>query len=309
MNYDKNPLGRLIKFSSPNGRLLHGLFYEESKNNIAVIHVHGSYGNFYQNDFIPIMAQKYLENNINFLTFNLTGHDGISEGQYIKDNKKYWDYIGFSVVDFDTCLDDIRGAIAYVRGFCQCVFLQGHSMGCDRILHLLIEDGMQNNIILLSPTDSYALQTKWLCGASIKSQIETIETGTNEKNRLFDWLDESAFGVGKPYDLLDGIVDESPYIPMTREAFLSILNGAPFKLINLSKPSQFYLNVKCFVYLGGNDVYQTASHLELLNYLAGRVNEITPAYYPQGDHSFSGLEIDVLESIIIWIRKKVFNDE
>ena len=70
----------LITFKSSAGLHLDGLLFQKDNYRKTIIHVHGSYGNFYQNHFLRLMARQYTDSGINFLSFNLAGHDGFGEG-------------------------------------------------------------------------------------------------------------------------------------------------------------------------------------------------------------------------------------
>jgi hypothetical protein len=73
-------LGELVTFK--NSKKFHhdGILFYSGEHRPAIVHVHGSYGNFYQNEFIRTMAEVYLAANINFLSFNLAAHDAVAEG-------------------------------------------------------------------------------------------------------------------------------------------------------------------------------------------------------------------------------------
>jgi len=63
-------LGELVTFPSKNGLSLDGILCTERGNGTTVVHVHGSLGNFYQNKFVRVMARKYVDAGVNFLSFN-----------------------------------------------------------------------------------------------------------------------------------------------------------------------------------------------------------------------------------------------
>ncbi len=139
-------LGELVTFED-GGRFHHdGILYHAGDGLPTIIHVHGSFGNFYQNDFLRIMAAHYLASGINFLSFNLAAHDGLAEG-YRND----WDfeYTGGAIVDFNTCVDDIQSAVDFVSPFSGRIVLQGHSLGCDRVVHYLRSTAAPLDFILL----------------------------------------------------------------------------------------------------------------------------------------------------------------
>jgi len=135
--------GELVTFK--NEREFHhdGILYQDDKHAVTIVHVHGSFGNFYQNEFLRIMADAYVDAGINFLSFNLAGHDAMAEGY-----RHEWDfeYVGGAITQFDECLLDIQAAVDFVQPFSERVILQGHSIGCDRVLHFCFN--VRANLIL-----------------------------------------------------------------------------------------------------------------------------------------------------------------
>jgi hypothetical protein len=199
--------------------------------------------------------------------------------------------VGGSLTPFSTCLHDIEGAISFVTPFSDRIILQGHSLGCDRILHYLTSNHAPYDFILLSPCDSYHLQSIWLDKKTVEQQISHLK---NRKpfRRSFDWLPSQEYGIRQK--------GENYVIPITRPALLSIIDGPPFRLINIAKPSSFYLNQKCFIFIGGRDALQTSPPDIMFNYFEKRVSRVTRSFMPDGDHDLSGCEIEVVQAIINW---------
>ena len=248
-------------------------------------------GNFWQNRFLDVLALEYNNNDISLLTFNLTCHDCISEG-YI--NNDEFQYIGGSISDFNTCLEDIGAAVKFARQHSDNIILQGHSLGCDRVLHYLISKGSTYPFILLSPCDSYQLQMKWLSNETVEKQIKRLE---NEKIKsvIFDWLDEKEYGVKSS--------DEFYYLPITRNALLSIMKGPPFYLMRLDKPRDFYLDQSAIVYIGGLDSLQASLSSEMFEYLDSRIENMKKIYFKGGKHDLENCESEVATSLAKWANE------
>lgn len=268
-------LGELVTFKSSAGLHLDGILYQRDKNRRTLIHVHGSYGNFYQNHFLRLMVERYLASDINFLSFNLAGHDGFGEGYRKVDD---FEYVGGGISDFSECIADIEGAIVFAKDFSDRVILQGHSLGCDRILHYLITQKSRLDFILLSPCDSYKLQCNWIYPETVENQIARLKG--DDRGVEFDWLPSKEYGMKQ---------GEWTYpLPVTRAALLSIMEGPPFKLMNLSSPSEFYIDQRALVYIGGKDLLQTAPSDVMYRYLEKRIRDVRRAYFGEGDHNLLG---------------------
>ena len=282
--------GYLVTFNSATGFQLDGILFGDDSSSTCIVHVHGSLGNFYQNRFLRVMGSKYAEAGIRLLSFNLSAHDGLAEGYRHEDD---FEYSGGSVVEFDRCLDDIEGAVTFAEDCCDRIILQGHSMGCDRVLHYLLTRGKGNDCVLLGPCDSYRLQEKWLGSERVEDQIKRLKQDASETGE-FDWLPSREYGIRSG--------DEDYFIPITRRALLSIMEGPVFRLMRLDKPMDFQLEQRAFVYLGGEDPFQTADSEAMFRHLEGRVSRLTRCFVSHGGHSLEGCEEIVANEIIKWTR-------
>ena len=202
--------GELITCKSMSSRDLDGILYREGDTSTTVIHIHGSFGNFYQNPLVRYMAQVYRDRGINLLSVNTSCHDGISEGYGPNGN---FAYIGGGISPFGECVSDIAGAIEYVKPFSRKTVLQGHSLGCDRVVHFLIKTKAKHDFILLSPCDSYQLQCSWISPETVEQQIARLKQEP-PSDPIFDWLPSREYGVKGPGDW-------TYPIPITRPALLS----------------------------------------------------------------------------------------
>ncbi|MDP3296004.1 MAG: hypothetical protein Q8N09_00150 [Thermodesulfovibrionia bacterium] len=281
-------LGELITFNNTQGLDLDGILYQNDTNKTTIIHIHGSLGNFYQNQFLRLMAKHYLNVGINLLSFNLGCHDGVGEGYLYENDFKY---IGGSITDFSTCIFDIEGAINFTSQFSERIILQGHSLGCDRILHFLISQKKNYDFILLAPCDSYQLQANWIAPETVEAQIERLKAEAKSED-IFDWLPSREYGIRGN--------GENYVIPITRKALLSIIQGPPYRLIRIGNPSKFSLKQRALIYIGGKDALQTEPSEVMFKYLEERIHDVTRVYVPQGAHSLEGCEYEVIEKIIKW---------
>src|ERR1039457_7651208 len=102
-------LGELVTFVNRRGLGISGILYGQRRGATTVIHVHGSFGNFYANNFVPLMARTYAQAGINFLSINTSGHDGIAEG----DRKGELEYVGGGRSSFNECVPDIHAAVTF----------------------------------------------------------------------------------------------------------------------------------------------------------------------------------------------------
>jgi hypothetical protein len=284
-------LGELVTFPSSHGLSLDGILFSDPRNTTTVLHVHGSFGNFYQSQFLRVMARKYMGAGINFLSFNTASHHGLAEGYR---NGNEFEYVGGAVADFNECIFDIEGATTYASRFSRRIVLQGHSLGCDRILHFLISKQTRHDFILLSPCDSYQLQVNWIAPESVEQQIVRIKKEA-PSDPEFDWLSSREYGVRQGDDW-------SYSIPITRKALLSIIEGPPCRLIKIQEPAKFNLDQRALTYIGGKDALQVWSNDVMFRYFQERIGNVTPVYVAHGDHMLGGCEAAVAEKVVDWLR-------
>jgi hypothetical protein len=285
-------LGELVTVKSATGLDLDGILYHSDSSRTTIIHIHGSFGNFYQSRFVKVMARMYRDEGINLLSLNMASHDGLVEGY---GNNDQFEYAGGAVADFSNCTADIEGALEFANGFSDRIILQGHSLGCDRVLQFLISRDAHNDFILLAPCDSYQLQANWLATETVEEQILRLKRET-PRDPQFDWLPTGEYG-------LNCGLDWTYPIPITRRAFLSIAEGPPYRLMKITEPATFHLDQRALIYIGGQDALQVWPYEVMFNYLRERISDVQEVYVPRGDHVLDGCEHEVSERIIAWASR------
>ena len=294
--------GRLVKIVTKDDHELDGILYEADDSIATVLHVHGSLGNFYHQPFIPVFAQSLTQEGINLLSCNMRTHDGIAEGYDTEGEMKY---VGGSLVRFETCVEDIRAAVSWCRKFGRNVYLQGHSLGCDRVLHYLETTNAGLSPILLSPCDSHQLQKDWLGEDEFRRQ----EAALRERMENPGPLDQNAWTLAPQgaYGLRgeDGWTYE---IPVTEDVLGSILLGAVGQLFAIEKGGGVVSGANALAYLGRSDPIRGASmeamksHLKVLLPNVGIVEGI-------GGHNMEECEKETAMRIADWIKEQEHGDQ
>jgi hypothetical protein len=283
--------GELVSFKNTNDYRMEGILYEADNSDKTIIHIHGSYGNFYQAYFVKVMSKVYTEAGFNFLSFNLTCHDGFAEG-YIGDTG--FEYVGGALSEFSTSVSDIDGAIEFAKTFSKKIILQGHSLGCDRVVNYLLTSNHFFDFVLLAPCDSYRLQSKWIHPLSVETQLEKLKTD-EIYYKDFDWLPIKEYGVYS--------ANEEYILPITRKSLLSLLEGPAFKLFNITAQIEYFLNMSGFVYIGGKDNLQTEKPETMFKFFQQRIANFKSFLVEEGDHMMKDKEQEVAEAIVAWLNK------
>lgn len=284
-------LGELVTVLSANGTELEGILYR-APSATTIIHIHGSFGNFYQGRLIKAMARVLPRAGLNLLSVNMSGHDGLTETSR-KDGR--FEYGGGAIVDFSECVDDIAGTVEFALQFSDRVILQGHSLGCDRVLHFAISRHSNHEIVLLAPCDSFQLQTAWISPETVGDQIDRLQRDVSTGEEL-EWLPLREYGVS-------GKGDWTYAIPVTRRAFLAIATGEPYRLMRISAPASFRLPQRALVCIGGKDDLQTWPASTMFSYLRERLGATEELLVPSADHMFADCEEFVAATVATWANQ------
>lgn len=155
--------GQIVTVTTDDSYILHGMVcvpISVQPSDLWIIHVHGSYGNFYENFFLSPIAVSYTKAGISFVSINTRGRDYYADLKTKGLDKYSSKRIGGIREVFADCVRDIRPWIRYAQqqGASR-VVLQGHSLGAMKVaFHAWKEPKDVNALILLSPPDNIGLQ-------------------------------------------------------------------------------------------------------------------------------------------------------
>lgn len=188
-------------FEATDGLELSGLLYTPiQKTNKVIVSVHGMASNcMKKRDYI--IAQQLSEDSISYFCFNNRGHDLISYSRKPMGEKKKTILIGTSYENILESYHDIKGALKTVMslGYTE-IYLQGHSLGCTKIIytyHQLIKNKeielleSIKALLLLSLIDIQGIQKQ-----ALKDKFITMLTYANQKEvegKLTELMPNHAF--------------------------------------------------------------------------------------------------------------------
>ena len=161
---------KIITFKAKDDIILNGVIYEnEKKTEKVLIQIHGMTSNCFKNRN-QIIAEKISNIPIDTIDFNNRGSEVI---KYISDGqiKKL---AGTAYENIEECYYDIVGAIEYAikLGYKE-IFLQGHSLGCTKIIYTYQK--------LLNENNSLLDNIKGIILLSLVDISGVINEGTTEK--------------------------------------------------------------------------------------------------------------------------------
>lgn len=120
--------GYLVRTITSDGLELTG-FWMDTKSDVAVLHSHGTAGDFYTHKFIETEAERLAKEGISFLTVNNRGHDVFADIRKHVNGNVEWTQVGGGFEKFEDCVLDISAWLDFltVQGIKR-VILQGHSL-------------------------------------------------------------------------------------------------------------------------------------------------------------------------------------
>jgi pimeloyl-ACP methyl ester carboxylesterase len=238
------------------------------------LHVHGSWGNFYENTIATDTAAAYIANGWNYATVNTVGHDA---GTIAEDLS--------SVADIQAWMDYFasKGTRDWV--------LQGHSLGALKIIKSLASKELTHEVtavVLLSPFDLPAFYAE-------TGDESTIQSQHRRAQELITSMGGSALVPPSLFDVWPvslGTYLDALTIGGSLDVFQS-RSGTLSHLANLGVPS--------LVVLGGADFAATPDNRsvrDLVETLGVSVTLIDGA-----PHNFAGFEEEVNAAVQRFVRE------
>lgn len=288
----------LIDFLATDGVKLQGLLFEPEKGNeTIVIHIHGMAGSFYENSFIPIMASRYTESGLAFLTFNNRGHDYLCDLVKTTMGKTESVMGGAAYEVIEESLFDIEGAINYAKkiGYKK-IILQGHSSGANKIVYSMSQKPLDvMGVALISPCDDLGLHIDDVGDKRnelIKYAESKVNSGNPEtlmpENTFFNyWLSAktycSCFKDGSAFDTF-------PY----RDS------NNPFLMFNS-------IDVPIFVSFGTDGEFLLQEPKEVFSLLKQKKStkaNLSFHIISGASHSYTGKEHELVSELLTWISNQ-----
>ncbi|TAL47661.1 alpha/beta fold hydrolase [archaeon] len=287
MKWDFGINGKLVRFTTKDGMLLHGFITPASKKKV-LIYIPGFYSNFYDDFRFQHLAKELSSIGWSFFSANNRGHDAItdipiSDGKYVEGGTAY--------EKFENCLDDIKGAIDFVsrNGYSEIVLI-GLSTGCQKIIYYQSRTGDKRvkGIILLGAVDDYNSFRNQL-GKSYGKIIKTLKK--MKKDELL------------PSKMVPGYL-------MTAGRFLSDadLKNPEARILNYDSEMEDFTKIKCpmIIAFGSKDQYLTKPVDEHFRILRNRTNssDFRTLVINNTNHNFRGKEKELAKEIGRWLKRQ-----
>lgn len=282
----------IIQVETKDGFLLHGLFIEPEKPTAIFVHIHGTASNFYEEDFIEYMTEKFFTEGIAMLSTNNRGA-GVYDA---------WDAKGAAVETFEDCLLDIDAWIAFAiaKGY-EKIILSGHSLGTEKVVYYMTKGKYKDKIsgiVLLAPSHSpgcLIYDDHYKPSAVERKNVDRL---LDEAQKLID--------AGKGDEFL-GRTAYSGIMPKSAKSLVNTLGPnteiskvLPFHTGKLEMYST--ISAPIFVAIGDQREYTAIPPIEALK-LMERENPNTRIYYLKDcDHDFTKCEEKLTKFVLQFVK-------
>ena len=291
-----------VFFETEDGVELSGLLHTNGmKTDKVVISVHGMQSNCMKKRD-DILAKNITNENIAYFCFNNRGHDLVNmitkeeNGKYIKKQ------CGSSLENIEDSYFDIKAAIEEMlkMGYKK-IYLQGHSLGCTKIVYSYTKMKKQNEQDILNKIQSISLLSMVDIPVAIKFFFN------NDVEKLVKYMEnEKNEGRGQNVMSVPGAI-----IPMSPNTFLGYLKDN--NEIDFARYSDETYNFKelndievpLFMRWGNDNemIIQKADELATMvnNIIKNPNKDIN--YIDGANHSYDKKETDVAKQIINFVNK------
>lgn len=286
-----------IYFDTEDGLKLVGLLHEpeDIKTNIVMINVHGVISNCL-NYRENVIANKMVENNIAYFTFNNRGHDVLNTYNSLQD----MNYQGSSAENVKDSYFDIKSAINCMlsKKFNK-IILQGHSMGCTKVVYSFnkfIENG-ENDIL------------KYICGISLLSMVDVpgylksvLGQNYDKVIKFLKYMQDKNKG--------DKIITIDNFPPVKPNTILNFESGTELDFFRYTDPKykfEMLNNIKLplFMRWGNTNELISIPANDLVNIMKRKImnKKMDIDFIDGANHGYKNKEKILAEQIINWITK------
>jgi len=265
----------LVRFVTPKGVLLNGYWIGALRPKVVIVWVHGLGSSMFSKQEIARLLARDLTA---VLMFNNRGHDKVAsvqtkKGKYVK--------AGAAHERFTDCVDDIDGAIRFVRKTgAKEIYLAGHSTGCQKSIywaHKRKGRGVKG-IILLAPVSDWAAEVK-RSGRRKVERASTIARSLVRRNSKHSLLPEKSW-----HEVLDAQRFLNLYSPDSTEELFPY--AQPKKLPRIFRS----IRKPVLILWADRDEFADRSSKEITTWFGKHLRRGKVVSVPRVKHSFKGGE-------------------
>lgn len=290
-----------VFFETEDGVELCGLLHKpENNSKEIVIVVHGMQSNCLKKRD-DIIANKLTSKGISYFCFSNRGHDLVNVLNKNVDGQKSKMPCGTSLENIEDSYYDIKSAIEAMLnlGYTK-IHLQGHSLGCTKIVYTYNKMKKENDLEILEKIESVIL----LSMVDIPKALQFFFN--DDKEKIINFMEEEA---NKENGNILISVPEA-ILPMTPNTFLKYMknnesiNFARYSDENYNFKELNEIKVPLFMRWGNNNELILQKAEELVEKLKEKIkNEKLDINYIDGaTHNYSGKEEILADQILKFIK-------
>jgi len=145
---------QLIQVATSDGLYLHGFYAPSESKQVAVLHIHGFEGNFYENTFVHALIEEMEQKHIGFISANTRGNGKETDFNTVDSQYRT---VGARYELIEEAHLDITAWLKFLikEGY-KDIVLMGHSLGTMKAVRYLFEGELADRVsklILLAPFD------------------------------------------------------------------------------------------------------------------------------------------------------------
>jgi pimeloyl-ACP methyl ester carboxylesterase len=292
-----NPPYPIVKVTTQDDLTLYGFLHRSKRvSNRIIVHIHGTSGNFYCNNFYPYIAEVANRHHYAYLQ---TNNRGANNFEYEPGQVPH----GAALELFEDSLMDIDAWLKYCldAGFDE-IILEAHSFGNEKVIYYLNKGTFRKHVvgvILLGFNDSVGTQQRY-----------EKKIGKNYFREAED-LVSAGQGLSLLSDIFGGIAGEAP---LSAASYLNFYSpgselGATMPL-RLDGELCMYrqIHVPILAVIGDNeDGEYTIIPIKKAMQLMRQENPLTQAHQIKNcDHGFNGKEKELAGLIDHFLTQSVF---
>jgi len=283
----------LLRLTSEDGLILHGIIHRpDMAAKKAFAYVHGMTGNFYENKFTDVTAEKLVQNGCAYISVNNRGHDVIAHFLVVGPKETY-KQIGDASEVFSECVLDIKPVVDYLeeQGYEE-VVLCGHSLGAVKAAYYVgkTNDKRVKKLVLMSPPDMVGL-----------AEIEKYHTTLLEQAHQM-------VGEGRGEELLPQKIWDWSFLSAKTYIELSA-RDYPVDVFNTYDPAKPSLlseiRIPTLAVFGENDdaaIMPLQQALDILKAKTPNAPRFDTAIIPGASHIYFGKEEKLAQSVSDWLK-------
>lgn len=284
---------QLVRVRTADGLELHGLLWEPpTPPRLAVLHLHGLAGNFYENPFVEAMARALTETGVGFCSVNTRGHDYLADVLVERDGTVDSVRVGGAYDPVEDAGLDIEAWLGLLAGDGYEVVLQGHSLGALKAARYAERgDPRVIGLVLLSAPDVFGLDL------AVHGEARSAELLDLARRRVAEGRGDDLL----PADALDG------YLLSARTYLAMFGPGTPVALFDRQGRARLDVEVPVFAAYGTEDEPIVAPPAEALGSLTAAVDgpPVDTAVFEGAGHSYLGFEPTVAAAVADWVATRV----